>query len=125
MEEYITLDLPQREGKEGYIGTMFTLVLKMGTILADANFKETDMRVEYMTQFMISLIPGKKARKEIREQLHNDIAERLKTDTSADQDAKARLRNMVCLEYIGIVGDFMDKHVGISKENKIGFVIKK
>ncbi len=119
----ITLDVPMREGKDGYVGTLFSLFLRMGGILADAGFRETDMRVEYMTHFMISLVPGKKQRQEIREQLRKDIEAKLKEDNSGDQDAKARIRNMVCLEYIGVVGDFIDKHVGISTENRLGFVV--
>jgi hypothetical protein len=124
-EEYLTLDLPQREGKEGYVGTMFSLFLRMGSILGDANFKETDMRIEYMVHFMISLVPGKTHRQEIREDLKRDIEKALKVETSGDTDTKARIRNMICLEYIGIVGDFIDKHIGVSRENKIGFAVKR
>ena len=118
------LDVPQKEGKEGYVGTLFSLILRTGSILADANFKDTDMRVEYMTHFLISLIPNPQKRKEIRAALKKDIEERIKEDGSGDQDTKARSRNMVCLEYIGIVGDFIDTHIGLSVENRLGFVAK-
>lgn len=118
-KEWITLDLPQREGKEGYIGTFLTMYLKMGSVLSDGNFKETDKRIEYMTYFMISLVPGKRDRLEIRERLKKEIEQATKGANGNEE--KARLRNMVCLECIGEVTDYVDKHIGVSRENKIGF----
>ena len=53
----ITLDIPQREGKEGYIGTMLTLFLQLGRTFTDTNFKETNIAIVYHMNFMISMIP--------------------------------------------------------------------
>lgn len=119
--QYYTLDIPQREGKEGYIGTLLGLFLKMGGIMAQSDFSETDKRIEYMTQFLISMVPGRKLRKEIRDALKKDIEERTKGLTKNED--KARERNLVCLEYIGEVMDWTDKHIGVTKENKVGFVV--
>lgn len=124
-----TLDIPQREGKEGYIGTHFSLFLRIGGVLGDATFTSTDLRIEYMTHFLISLIPGKRNRANIRDSLRNDIDknladERKKVGENLTNEQIGRVRNMTCIEYMGEVMDFVDKHVGVSKENKIGFVVK-
>ena len=121
-EKYFTLDIPQREGRDGYIGTIFSLYLRLGGVIADSNFRDSDIRVYYMTKFLISLIPGEKNRKAIRDELKKDIDEALKGISNNDE--RGRKRNEVCLDYIGRVHDFMDKHVGVSTENKIGFCVR-
>ena len=121
-EKYFTLDIPQREGRDGYIGTIFSLYLRLGGVIADGNFRDSDIRVYYMTKFLISLIPGEKNRKAIRDDLKKEIDEALKSITNNDE--KGRKRNEICLDYIGKVHDFMDKHVGVSTENKIGFCVR-
>lgn len=124
-----TLDIPQREGKEGYIGMLFQLFIKVGGIMADAQFTATDMRIEYMVHFLISLVPGKTNRKTIRDELKTEIEKRLederkKLNENLTNEQIGRIRNMTCLEMMGYIMDFTDKHVGVSKENKIGFVVK-
>ncbi len=124
-----TLDIPQREGKEGYIGTHFSLFLRIGGVLGDAHFSATDLRIEYMTHFLISLIPGRKNRADIRDRLRKDIDKNLTEEKKTigenlTNEQIGRVRNMTCIEYMGEVMDFVDKHVGVSKENKIGFVVK-
>jgi len=129
----IYLDAPQREGKEGYIGTILTLFLQLGRQFTSRDFKETDISIIYHMQFMISMIPVKKNREAIREALKTEISKRMdeankeaiQTGISLDNDDKARIRNMVYIEYIGEVMDWVDKHAGVSKENRIGFVTRK
>jgi len=121
-EKYFTLDIPQREGRDGYIGTIFSLYLRLGGVIADGNFRDSDIRVYYMTKFLISLIPGEKNRIAIRDAMKKEIDGALKSITNNDE--KGRKRNEICLDYIGRVHDFVDKHVGVSTENKIGFCVR-
>lgn len=121
-EHTITLDVPQREGKEGYIGTIFGLYLRLGGIMSDPGFRETDIRLYYMAKLLINLIPGKKNRAEIKERMKKEIETALKD--VKDNETRMRLKNEICLDYIGEVHDFMDKHLGVSAENRIGFVVR-
>jgi hypothetical protein len=126
-QDVYTFDVPQREGKEGYIGMHFGLMLKMGSLMAEANRQATDNRIEYMAQFMISLIPGRKNRKIIRDGLQAEIKKRLeeeakKSGTDLTNDQIGTIRNLTSVEYVGEVMDFLDKHVGVDKENRIGTV---
>ena len=118
-EQIITLEVPQREGKEGYIGTFFALFLRLGTMIGDANLKDTDNRIRNMTNMMISLIPGKKRRSAIRKEMNAEIENRIKGITGNEE--KARVRNDVCIEFMGNVTDFIDLHIGVDIENRIGF----
>jgi len=129
-DKLITLDIPQKEGKEGYIGTMLTLFLQLGRTFTDSNFKETNISIIYHMNFMISMIPEEEDRAKIRKELNaeidkrtNEAIESAKTSgTQLDNDDKARIRNMVYIEYVGKVMDWVDKFVGISTKNKVGFV---
>ena len=129
-DKLITLDIPQKEGKEGYIGTMLTLFLQLGRTFTDSNFKETNISIIYHMNFMISMIPEEEDRAKIRKELNAEIEKRIneaieaakKTGTQLDNDDKARIRNMVYIEYLGKVMDWVDKFVGISTKNKVGFV---
>lgn len=126
-ETVYTFDIPQREGKEGYIGMQFGLLLKMGSLMVEANRQATDNRIEYMAQFMISLIPGRKNRKTIRDGLKTEIQKRLdeeqkKLGEELTNDQIGTIRNQIAIEYVGEVMDFIDKHVGVDKENRIGTV---
>lgn len=132
-QKRITLDIPQREGKEGYIGTMLTLFLQLGRTFTDNEFKETNINIIYHMNFMISMIPEEDDRNRIRSELNKEIEKRTneameaskKSGNVLDNDDKARIRNMVYIEYIGKVMDWVDKFVGISTKNKVGFVRRK
>lgn len=126
-EQVYTFDIPVREGKDGYVGMHFGLMLKMGSLMAEANRQATDNRIEYLTQFMISLIPGRKNRKVIRDGLKTEINKRLEEERKAagndlTNDQIGAIRNMTSVEYVGEVMDFIDKHIGVDKENRIGTV---
>lgn len=113
-----SLDIPQREGKEGFIGTHFTLMLQMGNLLSRIE-SPTDSRIEYMANLLISLIPDKKIRDGTRESIRKEIVEKCK-NISTNED-KGRTALMCWIEGVGDVMDYIDKHVGVSRENKVGF----
>lgn len=124
-ERLITFDIPQKEGKEGYVGTLFGLILKLGTILTDTNLKHTDIRIEYLMQLFISLIPEYKVRDEIRRSLKEDIDIYYKNNGTATNEQKAREVNMIHLNHLGYIMEYIDLHIGIAINNKIGFSARK
>lgn len=127
-DKIYSLDIPQREGKEGYVGTFFTLYLKLGTILQAPEFSKEPIRLFYMCEFIISLIPDEDARLHIRTSLKN---RKLALETEYKKDKKIEMLSSIekdhiliqaSLQTIGDVSDYIDKHIGISDKNKIGFV---
>ncbi len=117
-----SLDIPQREGTPGFIGTHFTLMLQMGNIVSKMD-NHTDFRLQYMVNLLISLVPDKKERAAIRKEMKDSIEAR--TKGLATKEDKGRETQLVCLETVGSVMDFIDRHIGVSKENKIGFAVAK
>ena len=129
-EKLLTFDIPQREGKEGFIGTFFTLYLNMSSILRSPEFIKEPMRVYYLTKLIIASVPGKKNRDEIKKALNERIdsmkKQRLqKSDVPLTEEENNHILIDASLDVLGDVSDFIDKHVGVSRENKLGFVIKK
>ena len=117
----ITLDVPMRDGKEGYTGTMFSLFLRFGSILADPNFKDTDGRVYFMTRLMLSMLPNDDGGKiEMIKKLKLDIKEQTKGLPAMDD--RNRLRNEICLDVLSDVFDVTDRHIGLSRKNRLGFI---
>ena len=116
----ITLDFPQRDGKPGYTGTMFSLYLRMGGIITDPTFKEHDARLYFMTRLMISMCPGVKRRQEMTKKLKEDINEAIKG--KANNEEKMKARNEVCLDALGDIFAVVDLHLGLSVESRVGFV---
>lgn len=135
-----TLDIPQREGKEGYLGTFFSLYLRMASVLSEQGFSPTDGRAKYLTYLIISLIPNEnkqhpkdetyKRREILRQRLKDRIKEltdeyiKYNNNTPGNTEA-GQIELTACLEVIGEVSDFMDKYLGVSTRNKIGFVQRK
>lgn len=115
----ITLDIPQREGKEGYIGTFFTLYLKLGTLLSGGSFNSMDYHVTLLVEMIVSTVPGKK-----REAIRQRIKDRLANETSSNQslDEKQHTTTRIYIEELAAVTDFIDEHIGLSNEHKIGIV---
>lgn len=130
-DKLYSLDIPQREGKEGYIGTFFTLYLKLGTVLQSPEFSKEPIRLFYMSEFIISLIPDEKARSEVRTSLKNrkKILETEFRKEAGREELTAKEKDHILiqasLQTIGDVSDYIDKHIGISDKNKIGFIRKK
>lgn len=118
-EAKISLDLPQREGKEGYIGTFFALYLKLGSLLSGGAGVGMTYHISLFVELIISTVPGNK-----RETIRTRIRERLAAEAPhrmpvAEREHKA---NLIYIEELSAVTDFIDEHIGLSNEHKIGIV---
>lgn len=129
-DKIYSLDIPQREGKEGYVGTFFTLYLKLGTILQAPEFSKEPIRLFYMSEFIISLIPNEVSRAEVRTMMktrRQELETELKKEKGIKElshQEKDHVLIQASLQTIGFVSDYIDKHIGMSDQNKIGFVRK-
>jgi len=130
-DKLYTLDIPQRDGSVGYIGTFFTLYLKLATVLQSPEFSKEPIRVYYMSKFIISLIPGEEKREEIKKLLKTTKAtteEEYRKDRGytathqLSQQEKDHILITSTIDSLGCVSDFIDKHIGLSKKNKVGFI---
>lgn len=122
-----TLDIPQREGKDGYLFTLFSSHLNMESVLKSPEFSHEPIRVYYLALSRISLITSQKQQDEVYQALENKIKElekdykkshNLQTLTEAQQN---HILIVASIKTMGKVSIWGDKHVGISTENKVGF----
>ncbi len=127
-EKRYTLDIPQLEGKEGYIGTFLTAYLNLITILRSPEFTREPIRVYYITEAIISLIPDQDNRQKARDTVDTTFksleAKYLKEHgTTKLTDAEhSHLTIVASLRTLGTVTDYIDQYVGLNTKNKVGFV---
>ncbi len=124
-----TFNEPQREGREGYVSTFFSMYLKLANVLCAPEHDPIDGRGKYMTKFIISLVPGKKNRDLLKDELKNKINAEIEefkklNGHEPDNAERGRIELEASLDTLGLVSDFVDKHIGVSNENKLGFVLR-
>ncbi len=126
----IQLDLPERESNPGYLNILFRYLSMMAATITDME-SYSDLRVSMLTDLMISTIPNKRT-KDLRKTMRNfkkrevdkrifeamELAEREGTTFSNEDEAKIVIE--VCLETVGLVTDFMDESIGLSRKLEIG-----
>ena len=124
-----TIDgMPQKEGVPGYIGTFLKSWQNVQAIITSAEFSHEPIRVYYMVEAIISQIPDEEARKKIRADLdvrYKDTMEQFKTENDMDtltKEDKSHCLVVAALRTLGMTTDYVDKHIGVSKNNRVGFV---
>jgi|SRR3990172_235862 len=129
-DKVYTLDIPQREGKEGYIGTFLTSWLNLQSILKSPEFSREPIRIYYMMEAIISQIPDEEEREKIRtsfDKKFSDLKETYLKDNRIDKitdTQHSHLLIIAALRTVGLTTDYVDKHIGVSTKNKVGFVRK-
>ena len=129
-EKEYTLDIPQREGKEGYIGTFLTSWLNIEAILKSPEFSREPIRLYYLAEAMVALIPDENERQNVLNSLDKrfiELKEKYLKEHGIDKlnDAEhSHLLIIASIRTLGLVTDYIDKHVGVSHKNKVGFVRK-
>lgn len=126
----IQLDLPERESNPGYLNILFRYLSMMAATIIDME-SYSDLRVSMLTDLMISTIPNKRTtdlrkkmrnfkKKEIEKRVFDaiELAEREGVTFSNEDEAKIVIE--VCLETVGLVTDFMDESIGLSRKLEIG-----
>ena len=125
VEEVFTLDLPQRNMKEG----LFTLFLREYATLANvlaAVTNVTDPRIRFLTDLIIATVPDDDLRQELKNKtktlLEAKITEFKKNNggTIENKD-KAELLRDVCMEIIGEVTSFLDMHIGLTHKLEVRY----
>ncbi len=122
-----TLDIPQREAKDGYLLSIFTSHLNLESVLKSPEFSQEPIRVYYLALSRISLITSQKQQDEVYQDLENKIQEleneykkshNIQTLTDSQQ---SHILIVASIKTMGKVSIWADKHMGISIENKVGF----
>jgi len=122
-----TLDIPQREAKDGYLLTIFTSHVNLESVLKSPEFSQEPIRVYYLALSRISLITSKKEQDIVYTALENKIQEltddfKKRNNVQILTDAQQNhILIIASIKIMGLVSIWADKHLGISTENKVGF----
>ncbi len=124
------LDIPQKDGTPGYVGMFFTMYLKVASTIQHPDFtKNTPISVFYLVNWIISAIPDEKIRKNIRDAIRlrrKELEQEYKSDgVQITEKVKDHILVTSVLEEAGRITEYIDKFVGLSKENKIGWGVDK
>ena len=122
----IQLDLPERESNPGYLNILFRYLSMMAATIVDME-SYSDLRVSMLTELMISTIPNKKTgnlrgkmRKFKKTEIRKRVLEAEENDINFTNEDEARIVIEVCLETVGLITDFMDESIGLSRKLEIG-----
>lgn len=124
------LDIPQKEGAPGYVGMFFTLWLKVASTISHPDFtKSSPMSVYYLINWTISAIPEEAEIIKIREKIRArriEMQQEYKNEgRTLDEKVQDHILLMATIEGASLIAQYIDKHIGISSENKIGWGVDK
>lgn len=112
-----TVDVPLRDSLNGYIMIFVELNLRISDILGTPEAFTQPMRIYYLVKQMISLITDTEIRDMINEHMSKEITERAK---DKDEEELQHIQLEVSIDTIKFITMWIDKHVGLSVENRIG-----
>jgi len=126
---FYALDAPQKEGKDGYVGTYFSSRLNIDAILRSQDFNASPRKVYYQVLNIISTIQGEKARDVIYKELESRIEvlkadyKKVHEDVNIPPQDEIDLIIIASLKTLGSVTDYYGKFVPLTSENRIGYCL--
>jgi len=126
---FYSLDAPQKEGKEGYVGTYFSQKLNIDAILRSPDFNKEPMKVYYQTLNIISSVQGKDIRKGLYDDLDTlikqmeDEYKKVHEDNNIPPSDQTHIVIVASLKILGTVTDYFGKYVPLTSENRIGYCL--
>ena len=126
---FYALDAPQKEGKDGYVGTYFSSRLNIDAILRSSDFNTSPRKVYYQVLNIISTIQGVNARdtiyKELDARIETSRSEWKKTreDENIPPQEEIDIIIIASLKSLGSVTDYYGKFVPLTTENRIGYCL--
>jgi len=126
---FYALDAPQKEGKDGYVGTYFSSRLNIDAILRSQDFNASPRKVYYQVLNIISTIQGAKARDAIYKELDARIEtlkaeyKKVHEDVNIPPHDEIDIIIISSLKTLGSVTDYYGKFVPLTSENRIGYCL--
>lgn len=130
-DKHEALDIPLREGVPGYIGTFLSSWLNIQVVLKSPEFSTQPMRVYYMVEAIISMIPEEDNREKIRKRidvLFDELKLKYMKETNTEllnEQQTNHIRILASLRTLGQTTDWVAKNIGIGYKNRVGYVKRK
>lgn len=116
----VTFGIPKGEIKEAYFDLILKQMYNLGVQMSQTQYSGSS--VPLMIRLLISHIPSESHRNELRTKIDNNIKEKIQG--IKDTETKNKLTVEAYVDSVGEISDYLEKFMGIEKENRIGFTRK-
>lgn len=118
--DIIELDVPQVEGN-GMISLLFRLYSMSAAVIADSEDSKY-FKFEMLTNLLINTVLDREIRDEIKEFKSSELKKRLEELGDPGQDEINTVHMTVCMDAIGEVSSYIDRHLGVSVKLEVGTI---
>lgn len=115
----VTFGVPKGEIKEAYFDLILKQMYNLGMQITQPDAYSRS-GVPIMVNYIISHIPSQSHRNDLRQKIKEDLNEKI-TDSMSTEEKQEIVIN-VYVENMGNVSDYLEKFMGIEKENRIGII---
>lgn len=116
----ISFGVPKGELKSGYFDLILKQMYHLGLMISQPTVTYSNNDITLMVRYIISHIPGKEKRMELRKELEEELTKNLGTDVkNKSQEEKNRIIINTYLDFVGNIPDYLEEYMGISKENRL------
>lgn len=112
------LELPQEEGG-GMLSLLFRLYSMLGAVIADADDNKY-FKFELLTKLLVNTVLDREVRDGIKSFMKTELKARLAELESPGNDEVNAVHLDVCMDAIGEVTTFIDRHLGVSVKLQVG-----
>ena len=115
----VTFGVPKGEIKDAYFDLIIKQMYHLGIQIGQPD-PYSRGNIPIMVKYIISHIPSKKHRDELKDKIKEDL--KIALEGIDDLEDKQMITIDVHIENMGNVADYLEKFMGIEKENRIGFI---
>lgn len=116
----ITFAAPKGEIKFSYFDLIMKQMYHLGMMISQSSSGLSDSRIPLMVTFIISHVPEKKLREDMRNDLKQALEARL--EGVVDSEDRTMIKIETYVEVVGNIADYLEKYMGTTQENRLGFI---
>ena len=119
-QDVVELDVPQVEGT-GMLSLIYRLYSMLGAVIADSEDSKY-FKFEMLTNLLINTVLDREIREEIKMFKKDELSRRMSELTNPGSEERDTIHMEVCMDAIGEVTTFIDRHLGVSVKLEVGQV---
>lgn len=119
-QDVVELDVPQVEGT-GMLSLIYRLYSMLGAVIADSEDSKY-FKFEMLTNLLINTVLDREIREEIKTFKKDEITKRVSELDDPGPEELDTVHMEVCMDAIGEVTTFIDRHLGVSVKLEVGQV---
>lgn len=119
-QDVVELDVPQVEGT-GMLSLIYRLYSMLGAVIADSEDSKY-FKFEMLTNLLINTVLDREIREEIKKFKKDEMTRRVGELINPGPEEHDTVHMEVCMDAIGEVTTFIDRHLGVSVKLEVGQV---